>query len=192
MDPNERPSSVSSGRPGSKVYPKTPIGEKIRQHRNWKRCGMGAVGRFSQDGCIREYNPWRHRMGPWREIIHSFGGNVLIYGRSMMKPLMMKVFAEVLDNELDWEQKSISCSSHNGDTEHVAAAQSILNESEWGLMQCPLDVPLVQFGRQVRRPRRWFHTCSGEHADCSEGNALTRNPACWLYSTELGLVSVIH
>ena len=33
------------------------------------------------------------------------------------------------------------CSSHNGDTEHVAAAQSILNESEWGLMQCPLDVP---------------------------------------------------
>ena len=31
-------------------------------------------------------------------------------------------------------------------------------------MQCPLDVPLIQFGRQVRRPRRWFHTCSGEHA----------------------------
>ena len=29
MDPNERPSSVSSGRPGSKVYPKTPIGEKF-------------------------------------------------------------------------------------------------------------------------------------------------------------------
>ena len=26
------------------------------------------------------------------DIIHSFGGNVLIYGRSMMKPFMMKVF----------------------------------------------------------------------------------------------------
>jgi len=31
-------------------------------------------------------------------------------------------------------------------------------------MQTPLDVPLVQFGRQVRRPRRWYNTCSGEHA----------------------------
>jgi L-asparaginase II len=81
------------------------------------------------------------------EIIHSFGGNVLVYGRSMMKPLMMKPFVEVL-KDLDWKQKAISCSSHNGDTEHVAAAQSLLTESEWGLMQCPLDVPLIQFGRQ--------------------------------------------
>ena len=99
------------------------------------------------------------------EIVHSFGGNVLVYGRSMMKPLMMKTFQEALAAEsLSWEQKAIACSSHNGDTEHVAAAQSLLTESEWGLMQCPLDVPLIQFGRQVRRPRRWFHTCSGEHA----------------------------
>ena len=82
----------------------------------------------------------------------------------MMKPLMMKTFVDELDGELTWEQKAIACSSHNGDTEHVAAAQSILTESEWGLMQCPLDVPLIQFGMQVRRPRRWFHTCSGEHA----------------------------
>tara|TARA_B110000014_G_C20043417_1_gene542454 strand:+ start:7 stop:939 length:933 start_codon:yes stop_codon:yes gene_type:complete len=83
----------------------------------------------------------------------------------MMKPLMMKTFREALEEEqLSSEQLAISCSSHNGDTEHVAAAQSLLSESEWGLMQCPLDVPLIQFGRQVRRPRRWFHTCSGEHA----------------------------
>ena len=31
-------------------------------------------------------------------IIHSFGGNVLCYGRSMMKPLMLKVFADELNN----------------------------------------------------------------------------------------------
>jgi L-asparaginase II len=98
------------------------------------------------------------------DVFHSFGGNVLCYGRSMMKPLLMKSFVDILDSELTDEQKAIACSSHNGDTEHVAAAQSILTESEWGLMQCPLDVPLIQFGRQVRRPRRWFHTCSGEHA----------------------------
>jgi L-asparaginase II len=36
-------------------------------------------------------------------------------------------------------------------------------------MQAPLDVPLVQFGRQVRRPRRWYHCCSGEHAAILRG-----------------------
>ena len=82
----------------------------------------------------------------------------------MMKPLMMKVFTDDLDTQLDWRQKAIAVASHNGDAQHVAAAQSILSEEEWGFMQTPLDVPLVQFGRQVRRPRRWFHTCSGEHA----------------------------
>jgi L-asparaginase II len=105
-------------------------------------------------------------------IVHSFGGNVLCYGRSMMKPITMKVFAKELDGILDWRQKAISVASHNGDTEHVAAAQSILDPSEWGLMQTPLDVPLIQFGRQVRRPRRWFHCCSGEHAAVLRGARL--------------------
>lgn len=98
------------------------------------------------------------------KLVHSFGGNVLCYGRSMMKPFMMKVFAEVLRDTTDWRQKAIACASHNGDVEHVQAAQSLLSEDEHGLMQTPLDVPLVQFGRQVRRPRRWYHCCSGEHA----------------------------
>jgi L-asparaginase len=102
------------------------------------------------------------------EIIHSFGGNVLCYGRSMMKPLMIKPFVDALD-DCTWEQRAISVASHNGATEHVAAAQSLLNENEWGLMQAPLDVPLVQFGRQVRRPRRWYNTCSGEHAAILRG-----------------------
>lgn len=102
-------------------------------------------------------------------VVHSFGGDVLCYGRSMMKPLMLKVFAEALAPVLDGRQRAISVASHNGDTEHVAAAQSILPPDEHGLMQTPLDVPLVQFGRQVRRPRRWFHTCSGEHAAILRG-----------------------
>ena len=67
------------------------------------------------------------------------------------------------------EQKAISVASHNGDTEHVRVARSILMKGEWGLMQAPLDVPLVQFGRQVRRPRRWYHCCSGEHAAILRG-----------------------
>ena len=59
--------------------------------------------------------------------------------------------------------------SHNGTPEHVEAAQSMLDESEWGMMQTPLDVPLMQFGRQVRRPRRWYHCCSGEHSAYFKG-----------------------
>jgi len=86
----------------------------------------------------------------------------------MMKPLMMKVFATELA-DLSGEKKAISVASHNGDAQHVAAAQSLLPEDDHGFMQTPLDVPLIQFGRQVRRPRRWFHCCSGEHAAILEG-----------------------
>ena len=161
---SKRPSSVAPGRPGSGVYPKSPLGEDVpgiatgrdvewqplvdyRRHGVSETTIHGAVAWASPDG-----------------VIHSFGGNVLCYGRSMMKPLMMKVVASDLADSTTWQGKAISLSSHNGDTEHIAAAQSLLSESEWGLMQTPLDVPLVQFGRQVRRPRRWYHCCSGEHA----------------------------
>lgn len=104
-----------------------------------------------------------------KNLIYSWGGNVVCYGRSMMKPLMMKVFAKELDNELNWEQKAISVSSHNGDTEHVRAMQSILTESEMSLMQTPHALPLMQFGKQRRRPRRYYHPCSGEHAGILRG-----------------------
>ena len=96
--------------------------------------------------------------------IHSFGGNVLCYGRSMMKPFYIKVFAKELAAVTNVKQKAISVASHNGTAQHVDAAQSLLKESEWGLMLTPLDTPLVQFGRQVRRPRRWFNNSSGHHA----------------------------
>lgn len=101
--------------------------------------------------------------------IHSFGGNVLCYGRSMMKPFYVKVFADELDGATDWRQKAISVASHNGSAEHVEVSQSLLSENEWGLMQTPLDLPLVQFGRQVRRPRRWFNNSSGHHAAILKG-----------------------
>ena len=97
------------------------------------------------------------------EVFHQFGGNVLCYGRSMMKPLMIRGVSEAM-SDTTWEQRAISMASHNGTPEHVEAAQSLLLEAERGMMQTPLDVPLIQFGRQVRRPRRWYHCCSGEHA----------------------------
>ena len=101
--------------------------------------------------------------------VHSFGGNVLCYGRSMMKPFYIKIFAELLAEETDWKQKAISLASHNGTAQHVEAAQSLLSEGEWGLMLTPLDLPLIQFGRQVRRPRRWYNNSSGHHAAILKG-----------------------
>ena len=164
MSDQDRPSSVSHGRPGSRIYPSNPLGEKHEGIPTGRDVEWEPLVDFRRldvsENTIHGAISWVHG----DEVIHSFGGNVLVYGRSMMKPLLMKIFTDVLDDVLTDKQKAIACSSHNGDTEHVATAQSILTESEWGLMQCPLDVPLVQFGRQVRRPRRWFHTCSGEHA----------------------------
>lgn len=151
-----------------KSFPKSPLGEKIEglpsgRDVDWvplvdfRRNGVsentihGAISWYSGDKCI-----------------HSFGGNVLCYGRSMMKPFYVKVFSKELEDMND-KQKAISVSSHNGSVQHVEAAQSILSESEWPLMQTPLDLPLVQFGRQVRRPRRWFNNSSGHHAALLKG-----------------------
>jgi len=159
----------SPTRPRDAMYPASPLGireEGIPTGRDveweplvdFRRAG---VSETTIHGAVA----WAHG----NEIFHSFGGNVLCYGRSMMKPLMMKVFTKELEADLDWRQRAIAVASHNGDAQHVEAAQSILAEKDWGLMQTPLDVPLVQFGRQVRRPRRWFHTCSGEHSALIRG-----------------------
>ena len=155
---NDRPASADA------LYPVSPLGlreEGIPTGRDveWEPL-MDYRRHGVSETTIHGAVSWAHG----DEVVHSFGGNVLCYGRSMMKPLMMKVFAQALSDKTDWRQKAISLASHNGTQEHIAAAQSLLRESDWGLMQTPLDVPLIQFGRQVRRPRRWYHCCSGEHA----------------------------
>ena len=163
------PASVAGDRPGANVYPESPVGESIEGIPTGREVDWEPLVDYRRNGVSETTVHGAVAWASGDEVLHSFGGNVLCYGRSMMKPITMKVFAEALDSKLTWEQKAISCASHNGDTEHVAAAQSILNESERGLMRTPLDVPLVQFGRQVRRARRWFHTCSGEHAAILRG-----------------------
>ncbi len=166
---SDRPSSVSPGRPGSEVFPTSPVGESLPGIPTGRDVEWEPLLDYRRNGVSETTIHGAVAWASGGEIVHSFGGNVLCYGRSMMKPLTMKVFADELGPELDWKQKAISLASHNGDTEHVAAAMSILNKSERGLMRAPLDVPLVQFGRQVRRPRRWYHCCSGEHAAILRG-----------------------
>ena len=153
--------------PGSSVYPKSPLGENDPRIPTGRDVEWEPLVDYRRNGVsettIHGAIAWA-TMEDGGKLVHSFGGNVLCYGRSMMKPLMIKPLAGVLGPVLDGAQRAISIASHNGASEHVAAAQSLLREDEWGLMQTPLDVPLVQFGRQVRRPRRWYHCCSGEHA----------------------------
>jgi L-asparaginase len=169
MSHNDGSSSVGGQRPGSGVYPKSPLGEQIEGIKTGRDVEWEPLIDYRRNGVSETTIHGAVAWASGDRILHSFGGNVLCYGRSMMKPLMMKVFAKELGASLDSRQQAIAVASHNGDTEHVAAAQSILSEPEWGLMQTPLDVPLVQFGRQVRRARRWFHCCSGEHAAILRG-----------------------
>jgi L-asparaginase len=151
------------------VYPSNPLGEQEKgiptgRDVDWEPLvdyRRNGISENTIHGAVSWYTGDKH--------LHSFGGNVLCYGRSMMKPLYIKPFAKELEGFTTWKQKAISVASHNGTAEHVEAAQGLLAESEWGLMQTPLDLPLVQFGRQVRRPRRWYNNSSGHHAAILRG-----------------------
>ncbi len=153
----------------SQVYPNSPFGEKIPGIPTGRDVEWEPLVDYRRNGVSENTIHGAIAWYSGDKLIHSFGGNVLCYGRSMMKLFYIKVFAKELAEETNWEQKAISVSSHNGAAEHVEASQSLLTESEWGLMQTPLDLPLVQFGRQVRRPRRWFNNSSGHHAAILKG-----------------------
>ena len=151
------------------VYPESPLGEKAKDIPTGRDVAWEPLVDYRRNGVSENTIHGAIAWYSGGEPIHSFGGNVLCYGRSMMKVLYLKVFAPELKDVTNWKQKAISVASHNGSAEHIEAAQSLLSESEWGLMQTPLDVPLVQFGRQVRRPRRWFNNSSGHHAAILKG-----------------------
>lgn len=152
-----------------KVYPSSPLGEKSQGLPTGRDVDWEPLVDFRRNG-VSENTV--HGAVSWYsggKKIHAWGGNVLCYGRSMMKPFYIKVFADVLKDTTDIKQKAVSLASHNGTAQHVEAAQSLLSEGEWGLMLTPLDLPLVQFGRQVRRPRRWYNNSSGHHAAILKG-----------------------
>ena len=152
-----------------KFYPKSPLGDKDKDLPTGRDVEWEPLVDFRRHGVSENTI---HGAVSWYssgEKIHSWGGNVLCYGRSMMKPFYMKIFTDELAETTDWRQKAIALASHNGTAAHVEAAQSLLSQGEWGLMLTPLDQPLVQFGRQVRRPRRWYNNSSGHHAAILKG-----------------------
>lgn len=153
----------------SKSYPESPFGEKNSNVPTGRDVEWVPLVDYRRNGVSENTIHGAISWFSGGEPIHSFGGNVLCYGRSMMKPFYIKLFSEELAETTDLKQKAIAIASHNGSVQHVQAAQSLLSESEWGLMLTPLDLPLVQFGRQVRRPRRWYNNSSGHHAAILKG-----------------------
>ena len=103
----KRPSSVAPGRPGAEIYPETPLGETLEGIPTGRDVEWEPLVDFRRndvsENTIHGAVAWAHGS----EVIHSFGGNVLCYGRSMMKPLLMKAFVDVLDSELTDEQNKI-------------------------------------------------------------------------------------
>lgn len=102
------------------------------------------------------------------QVLHEYGAHTLVYGHSTVKPLHMKVFTKEL-SKLNTSQQAMTVSSHNAEAIHIETVKSILSPDEYGMMQTPHAKPLQQFGKQLRRPRRWYHTCSGEHAGILKG-----------------------
>ncbi len=99
------------------------------------------------------------------EVIHSMGGDPLIYGRSLMKPFQMKVFQHELAG-LSEQQRAISVSSHSGTQKHIELAQSLLESKDWDKLQTPASSPLGG-GSDEKTP--WHHPCSGKHAAIIHG-----------------------
>ena len=132
MNNEDIPSAVREGKPGSSMYPESSLGEVIDgiatgREVDWEPSGL------PKKRCFRNNHP-RCCCGARDEVIHSFGGNVLCYGRSMMKPFMLKAFTEEL-NDATWEQKPFQLHPTTGYGQ--LAAQSLLSEEEWPLMLTP-------------------------------------------------------
>lgn len=94
------------------------------------------------------------------EIIYSWGGETICYGRSLMKPLQMKAVASELEALLARTSKAIACASHCAEPAQIKAAQAILPEAQWGLLQ----TPATQAEGSAGSGSPWNHPCSGKHA----------------------------
>ena len=90
MSSEKIPSAVREGKPGSSMYPESSLGEAVEGIPTGRDVDWEPLVDYRRNGVsettIHGAVAWAHG----DEVIHSFGGNVLCYGRSMMKPIMMK------------------------------------------------------------------------------------------------------
>ena len=89
---SHHPSSVTTGRPGSAIYPKSPLGENEEGIPTGRDVAWEPLLDYRRHGVSETTIHGAVAWATGDEVIHSFGGNVLFYGRSMMKPVTMKAF----------------------------------------------------------------------------------------------------
>ena len=109
----------------NQLYPSSPLGETEGDIPTGRDVEWEPLVDYRRNGVSETTIHGAVAWHSGKKIIHSFGGNVLCYGRSMMKPLMLRAFTDELA-DLNWEQKAITVASHNGTSEHVKVAQSLL------------------------------------------------------------------
>ena len=94
MSDKGMPSAVREGKPGSSMYPESSLGETVPGISTGREVDWEPLVDYRRNGVsettIHGAVAWAHG----DEVIHSFGGNVLCYGRSMMKPFMLKAFTD--------------------------------------------------------------------------------------------------
>src|SRR5688500_3421947 len=109
------PSAVAGQRPGAAIYPTSPLGESVEGIPTGRDVEWQPLVDYRRNGVSETTIHGAVAWASGSEVVHSFGGNVLCYGRSMMKPFTVRVFANELAG-CTTEQKAISLASHNGDT----------------------------------------------------------------------------
>ncbi len=96
------------------------------------------------------------------KLWHQRGaGDQPYFLRSLAKPLQLRCWAGELEAFLTPQQQVLAVSSHNGEAQHLAVAQSMLAADEAHWLQTPACGPLS--GAAVRETS-WHHPCSGNHA----------------------------
>src|SRR5678816_3372784 len=85
----------------SRIYPKSPLGEREASIPTGRDVEWEPLVDYRRAGVSETTIHGAIGWASGGKVVHSFGGNVLCYGRSMMKPLMMKVFTAALDPVLD-------------------------------------------------------------------------------------------
>ena len=95
-------------RPGQELYPSSPLGENTPGIPTGRDVEWEPLVDYRRHGVSETAIHGAVAWASGQEIIHSFGGNVLCYGRSMMKPFMIRAFSDELAEGTDWKQRAIS------------------------------------------------------------------------------------
>ncbi|MCY7295945.1 asparaginase [Alteromonas sp. a30] len=102
------------------------------------------------------------------KALFQIGGDVLCFGRSLLKPYQMKVFTKALDKQLTPEQKALSLASHNAESHQLDIVHSMLEAPNDSFLHTPASMPLMP-NEEITSPSPWNHPCSGKHAGIIRG-----------------------